>query len=74
MQNWQLAHRAHQQRTDPGGERQIEQVIDVLAKPIGTQHEAAGPKRALVQAFDRLRVVGGFGQYCEREVAHVRAG
>ena len=70
MQNRQLAHRAHQQRADPGRERQIEQVIDMLAQPIGAQHEAAGPERALVQAFDRLRVVGGFGQYCEREVAH----
>src|SRR5438876_11353058 len=32
--------------------------------------EAAGPERALVQAFDRLRIVGGFGQYCQREIAH----
>ncbi len=34
----------------------------MLANPVGAQHEAAGPERALVQPFDRLRVVGGFGQ------------
>ena len=32
-------------------------MIDMLAKPIGAQHETAGPERALVQPFDRLRVV-----------------
>ena len=42
----------------------------MLAQPVGAQHEAAGPERALVQAFDRLRVLGGLGQYGEREVAH----
>ena len=46
----------------------------MLAKPVGAQHEAAGPERALVQAFDRLRIVGGLGQYGEREVAHESAG
>ena len=58
----QLAHRAHQQRSDPGREGQFEQMIDMLADPVSAQHEAAGPERARVQPLDRLRVVGGFGQ------------
>jgi hypothetical protein len=69
-QNRQLAHRTHQQRADPGRERQLEQMIDMLAEPVGAQHETAGPEGALMQAFDRLRVIGGLGQYGEREVAH----
>jgi len=47
----------------------------MLAKPISAQDEAAGAERcALVQALDRLRIVGGFGQDCEREVAHGARG
>ena len=34
----------------------------MLANPVGAQHEAAGPERALVQPFDRLGVIGGFGK------------
>ena len=70
----QLPHRADQQRADPGRERQIEQMIDMLAQPIGAQHEAAGPEGALVQTLDRLRVVGGFGQYGEGEIVHGERG
>ena len=35
-------------------------MIDMLAQPVGAQHKTAGPKGALKQAFDRLRVFGGF--------------
>ena len=48
-------------------------MIDMLAQPVGAQHETAGTEGALVQALDRLRVVGGFGQYCEGEIAHDEA-
>src|SRR3984957_20002179 len=66
----QLAHRTNQQRPDPGGERKLEQVIDMLANPVSAQHEAAGPERTLMQPLDGLGVVGAFGQYGERKVAH----
>ena len=66
----QLPHRAHQQGSDPGGKRQLEQMVDMLAQPVGAQHETAGSERALMQAFDGLRVVGNFGQYRQREIAH----
>jgi hypothetical protein len=46
-------------------------VIDMLAQPIGAQHETAWPERPLMQAFDRLRVISGFRQYGERQIAHI---
>ena len=66
----QLADRADQQRADPRRERQIEQVIDMLAQTVGAQHETAGTERALVQAFDRLRVLWCFGQDGDVKFAH----
>ena len=56
-----LLHRADQQRADPRREREVEQVIDMLAQAVGAQHETAGTEGAFMQAFDRLRVLGGFG-------------
>src|ERR1700733_7422874 len=69
----QLPHRADQHRPDPRGERQIEQMVDMLAYPVSAQDEAAGTEGALMQALDRLRVVGGFGQDGKREITHQRA-
>ena len=40
----QLAHRTHQQRADPGRERQIEQMIDMLAEA-GRRSARSGPAR-----------------------------
>jgi len=51
---------SHQQVPIRADERQIEQVIDMLAKAISAQDEAAGAERALVQALDRLRIVWRF--------------
>ena len=48
-------------------------MIDMLAQAIGAQHEAAGPEGTLVQALDRLRVVRGFRQDGQREIAHDEA-
>ena len=61
----QLPHRSHQQRADMRGEGQIEQMIDMLAQPVGAEHEAAGAEGALMQALDGLRVVDGFGRDCD---------
>jgi hypothetical protein len=69
----QLPHRAYQQRADPGRERQLQKVVDMLAQPVSAQHEAAGPEGTFVQALDRLRVIDGFRQDCEGEVAHGEA-
>ena len=51
-------------------ERQIEQMIDMLAQAIGAQHEAAGPEGALMQALDRVGVVGLLGQDGQGEITH----
>ena len=48
-------------------------MIDMLAQAVGAQHETAGPEGALVQAFDRLRVVRRFGQDGEGKIAHDEA-
>ena len=45
-------------------------MIDMLAQPIGAEHEAAGPEGPLMQALDRLRVVRPFGKDGEGEIAH----
>src|SRR3954452_6546566 len=69
----QLPYRADHQRADPRRERQIEQMVDVFAQAVGAEHETAGPEGALVQAFDRLRVLWGFGQNGDGEFAHGEA-
>ena len=69
----QLAHRADHQRADPRRERQVEQMVDMFAQAVGAEHETAGTEGALMQAFDRLRVLGGFGQYGDGEFAHDEA-
>jgi hypothetical protein len=65
-----LPDRADQQRADPRRERQLEQMIDMLAQPIGAQHEAAGPESALMQALDRVGVVRLLGQDGQGEITH----
>src|SRR5580698_6101494 len=42
----------------------------LFAQAVGGFGVAAGPKRALVQAVDRRRVGGGFGQDGERRIVH----
>ena len=49
-------------------------MVDMLADPVGAQHEAAGPERARMQPLDRLRVVGGFGQNRQCKIVHGRRG
>jgi hypothetical protein len=49
-------------------------MIDMFAQPIGTQHKAAGPEGAGIETLDRLGVVGGLGQYGEREIGHAQRG
>ena len=49
-------------------------MIDMLAQSIGAEHEAAGPEGTLKQALDRLRVVRGFRQDGQGEIAHDEAG
>jgi hypothetical protein len=66
----QLAHRADQQRADSGREREVEQVVDMLAQAVGAQHETAGAEGALEQAFDGLRVLWRFGQDGDVKFAH----
>jgi len=70
----QLPHGTDQQCPDPGRKRQFGQVVDMLAQAVSAQHKAAGPERAVVQAFDRMGVVGGFGQYGERKIVHAVRG
>jgi len=53
------------------GEGEIAQMIDMLAQPIGAEHEAAGPEGTLVQPLDRLRVFGSLRQDGEGEVVHI---
>src|SRR3954451_2453046 len=48
-------------------------MIDVLAQPVGAEHEPAGTERTLVQALDCERVVRRLGRNCQREVIHVGA-
>ena len=43
-------------RTRKAFAAKLEQMIDMLAQAVGAQRETAGPKCALVQALDRLRV------------------
>ena len=45
-------------------------MIDMLAQPIGAEHEAAGPEGPLMQAFDRLRVLCRFRQDGKGEIVH----
>src|SRR5205085_9727936 len=63
-------HRAHQQRADARGERQVEAVTMPLPQPVRGPGQAAGTERALVQPLDRDRVVGGFRQDGEGQIAH----
>ena len=42
----------------------------MLAQAVGAQHETAGTEGALVQAFDRLRVLGCFGEDGDVKFAH----
>ncbi len=42
----------------------------MLAQAVGAQHETAGTEGALVQAFDRLRVLWRFGQDSDVKFAH----
>ena len=58
----QLPDGSDQQRTDAGGEGQIEQMIHVLADAVRAEHEAAGPEGAFVQPLDRVSIAGGFRQ------------
>ena len=46
-------------------------MIDMLADPIGAEHESAGAEGALVQPLDRLRVAGGLGKDGEREIVQM---
>src|SRR5690242_1146337 len=69
-QDRQLADGAHQQRPDPGGERQLEQMVNMLTQPVSAEHEASGSEGAIMQTIDRLGVAGSLGQNSERQIPH----
>src|SRR5579862_1943105 len=68
--NRRQPHRADQQRAGARGKRHVEPVRHLLAQAIRGLGVAAGPERALVQAVDRRRVLGGLGQDGERQIVH----
>src|SRR5580692_4728983 len=68
--NRRQPHRTDQQRAGARRERHVEPMRHLLAQAVGGFGVAAGPKRALVQAVDRRRIVVGLGQDGERQIVH----